>query len=50
MALAKRDNRKKMISKMVKRIVEHFDPEKIILFGSHARGEAVTALGDVGRN
>jgi len=40
MALAKRYVRKKMISKMVNRIVEHFDPEKIILFGSHARGEA----------
>jgi uncharacterized protein len=40
MGLAKRDNRRKMISEMVNRIVEHFDPEKIILFGSHARGEA----------
>jgi len=29
-----------MISEMVNRIVEHFDPEKIILFGSYARGEA----------
>ena len=29
-----------MINEMVNRIVEHFDPEKIILFGSHARGEA----------
>ena len=25
---------------MVRRIVERFDPEQIILFGSHARGEA----------
>jgi predicted nucleotidyltransferase len=25
---------------MVKRIVEQFDPDKIILFGSHARGNA----------
>ena len=25
---------------MVKRLVEHFDPEQIILFGSHARGTA----------
>ena len=40
MALAKGRNRRKMISKMVDRIVEHFDPEKIILFGSHARGGA----------
>ena len=40
MVSAKKHNRKKMISEMVNRIVEHFDPEKIILFGSHARGEA----------
>jgi len=26
------------IREMVKRIVKQFDPEKIILFGSHARG------------
>lgn len=38
--MAKERDRKKMISEMVNRIVEHFDPEKIILFGSHARGEA----------
>jgi len=37
MALAKKDIRRKMISKMVNRIVEHFDPDKIILFGSHGR-------------
>jgi uncharacterized protein len=29
-----------MIAEMVRRIVAGFDPEKIILFGSHARGEA----------
>ena len=28
------------IAEMVRRIVEHFHPEKIILFGSQARGEA----------
>lgn len=28
------------IKEMVRRIVERFDPEQIILFGSHARGEA----------
>lgn len=28
------------IDAMVRRIVKHFDPEKIILFGSHARGTA----------
>lgn len=28
------------ISEMVSRIVEKFQPEKIILFGSHARGNA----------
>ena len=32
--------REKMINEMVNRIVRHFDPEKIILFGSHARGQA----------
>jgi len=30
----------KTIKKMVQRIVEDFRPEKIILFGSHARGDA----------
>lgn len=29
-----------LIARMVKRIVKQFHPEKIILFGSHARGEA----------
>jgi predicted nucleotidyltransferase len=28
------------IAEMVRRIVDRFDPEKIILFGSHARGDA----------
>ncbi len=27
-----------LIGQMVRRIVERFDPERIILFGSHARG------------
>ena len=27
------------IDEMVRRIVERFDPEKVILFGSHARGQ-----------
>ena len=30
----------KKIEEMVRRIVERFHPEKIILFGSHARGTA----------
>jgi predicted nucleotidyltransferase len=30
----------KYIRQMVKRIVELFEPDKIILFGSHARGQA----------
>ena len=28
------------IRRIVKRIIERFDPEKVILFGSYARGEA----------
>jgi uncharacterized protein len=28
------------IKQMVRRIVERFDPDRIILFGSHARGDA----------
>ena len=28
------------ITKMVRRIVRQFHPERVILFGSHARGEA----------
>jgi predicted nucleotidyltransferase len=31
---------KKEIRQMVRRIVSRFDPERIILFGSHARGDA----------
>jgi len=31
---------RKKIEEMVRRIVAGFDPEKIILFGSHARGDA----------
>ncbi len=27
------------LEEMVRRIVERFDPERIVLFGSHARGE-----------
>ena len=30
----------KTIDKMVDRIVRHFDPEQVILFGSRARGDA----------
>jgi predicted nucleotidyltransferase len=40
MGSAKERNRKKMINEMVNRIIDHFNPEKIILFGSHARGDA----------
>jgi predicted nucleotidyltransferase len=29
-----------VVQKMVKRLVERFDPDQIILFGSHARGTA----------
>jgi uncharacterized protein len=32
-----------MLRQMVRRIVQGFDPERVILFGSHARG---TATGD----
>ncbi len=31
---------RKQIQSMVRRIVTEFDPDKIILFGSHARSEA----------
>lgn len=31
---------RKTIERMVQRIVKRFDPERIILFGSHARGGA----------
>ncbi len=30
----------RLIEKMVQRIVRRFHPERVILFGSHARGEA----------
>ncbi len=40
MGTAKERNRRRMINEMVNRIVNHFNPEKIILFGSHARGDA----------
>jgi len=30
----------RLIRTMVRRLVEQFDPEQIILFGSHARGDA----------
>jgi predicted nucleotidyltransferase len=32
--------RQKQIQDMVKKIVARFDPQRIILFGSHARGQA----------
>jgi predicted nucleotidyltransferase len=31
---------KRYIQQMVKRIAKQFQPEKVILFGSHARGQA----------
>lgn len=31
---------RRLIARMVRRIVDRFDPERIILFGSHARGNA----------
>lgn len=37
---AKQLNPKSYIDRLVKRIVKKFDPEKIILFGSQARGDA----------
>ena len=36
----KRVEPRKAIGTMVARIIEQFDPERIILFGSHARGDA----------
>ena len=36
----KKPNVQTYINRMVKRIVKKFNPEKIILFGSHARGDA----------
>ena len=35
-----RDHVQSKIDEMVRRIVEQFNPKKIILFGSHARGNA----------
>ena len=35
-----KDNVQKQIQIMMDRIIKQFDPEKIILFGSHARGDA----------
>ncbi len=32
--------RERIIEVMARRIVEHCDPERVILFGSHARGDA----------
>jgi HEPN domain-containing protein/predicted nucleotidyltransferase len=34
------ENTQETIARIVRRIVERFEPEKIILYGSHARGEA----------
>jgi len=31
---------RRLIDRMVRRIVAEFDPEQVILFGSHARGQA----------
>jgi predicted nucleotidyltransferase len=39
-AMPKTDSRTREIQQMVRRIVSRFHPEKIILFGSHARGDA----------
>lgn len=30
----------RLIQRMVRRLVRRFDPDQVILFGSHARGEA----------
>src|SRR2546427_8356735 len=38
--IARRTAIQVLIARMVKRIVKQFDPEQIILFGSHARGDA----------
>jgi len=45
MAYTAEKNAQEQIQKMVERIVERFQPEKVILFGSHARGD-VTADSD----
>ena len=36
----RRTDTRRAIGTMVARIVDRFDPERIILFGSHARGDA----------
>jgi predicted nucleotidyltransferase len=41
MVSIKKNKVQKQIHTMVDRIVQRFGPEKIILFGSHARGDAV---------
>jgi predicted nucleotidyltransferase len=33
-------NKSRVIARMVRRLVQRFQPEQIILFGSHARGTA----------
>jgi predicted nucleotidyltransferase len=38
--MAKTETAQAHIDRMVKRIVKKFHPEQVILFGSHARGEA----------
>jgi predicted nucleotidyltransferase len=38
--ITKKTKMQVQIDRMVKRIVRKFHPEKIILFGSHARGDA----------
>jgi len=40
MAGGRQNSTKKQIQQMVRRIVREFDPDRIILFGSHARGQA----------
>jgi len=37
---ATKNNTRKLIQEMTKRIVERFHPQTVILFGSHARGDA----------
>jgi len=38
--ITKRTTRQTLIRRMVQRIVKKFQPEQVILFGSHARGDA----------
>lgn len=35
-----KNRKREVIDRMVRRIVKRFDPDRIILFGSHARGTA----------